>query len=203
MNSSHLGLFCFFHNSRWEVKRVVKDSIGQELGLPWGLSGKESACNAGGTGAACSILGSERSPGGGHGNPVQCSCLESPTDRGAWKPAVHRIAQIQTRLKSRGQRGLEACGPRSCLESPTDRGAWKPAVHVLAWRVPRTEGPGSLRSIFLPGESHGQRSLEACGPCSCLESPTDRGAWKPAVHRIAQSQTRLKCLAHHRTGTDT
>ena len=30
------------------------------------------------------ILGSERSPGGGHGNPVQHSCLENPMDRGAW-----------------------------------------------------------------------------------------------------------------------
>ena len=28
--------------------------------------------------------GSERSPGGGHGNPLQCSCLENPMDRGAW-----------------------------------------------------------------------------------------------------------------------
>ena len=30
------------------------------------------------------ILGSGRSPGGGHGNPCQCSCLENPMDRGAW-----------------------------------------------------------------------------------------------------------------------
>jgi len=31
-----------------------------------------------------SILGSGRSPGGGHGNPLQHSCLENPMDRGAW-----------------------------------------------------------------------------------------------------------------------
>ena len=30
------------------------------------------------------IPGSGRSPGGGHGNPLQCSCLENPMDRGAW-----------------------------------------------------------------------------------------------------------------------
>ena len=31
-----------------------------------------------------SVPGSGRSPGGGHGNPLQCSCLENPMDRGAW-----------------------------------------------------------------------------------------------------------------------
>ena len=44
------------------------------LGLPWWLSGKESACNAGDTG---SITELGRSPGGGHGNPLQHSCLEN------------------------------------------------------------------------------------------------------------------------------
>ena len=42
---------------------------------------EESACNAGDLG---SILGSGRSPGEGNGNPLQCSCLENPMDRGAW-----------------------------------------------------------------------------------------------------------------------
>ena len=42
-------------------------------GLPWGLSGKESACNAGDAGL---ISGSGRSPAEGHGNPLQYSCLE-------------------------------------------------------------------------------------------------------------------------------
>ena len=37
-----------------------------------------------------SIPGSGRSPGGGHGNPLQYSCLEHPTDRGAWRAAVLR-----------------------------------------------------------------------------------------------------------------
>ena len=35
-----------------------------------------------------SIPGSGRSPGGGHGNPLQCSCLENPLDRGAWRAIV-------------------------------------------------------------------------------------------------------------------
>ena len=39
------------------------------------------------------IPGSGRSPGGGRGNPLQYSCLENPMDKGAWRAAVHRIAE--------------------------------------------------------------------------------------------------------------
>ena len=45
------------------------------LGFPGGSGSKESACNAGDLG---SIPGLGRSPGGGHGNPLQYSCLETP-----------------------------------------------------------------------------------------------------------------------------
>ena len=54
------------------------------------------ACNEG-------VLGSSpglgRSPGGRHGNPLQYSCLENPTDREAWWATVHRVAKSQTELK--------------------------------------------------------------------------------------------------------
>ena len=43
-----------------------------------------------------------RSPGGGHGNPLQCSWLENPMDRGTWRATVYRVAQSQTRLKQLG-----------------------------------------------------------------------------------------------------
>ena len=52
------------------------------------LSGKGSACNAGDTGDAGSIPGSERSPGGGNGNPLQYVCLKNPMDREAWQATV-------------------------------------------------------------------------------------------------------------------
>ena len=48
---------------------------------------------------ASSIPGSGRSPGGGHGNPLQCSCLENPMDRGACQGIVHRVTKSRTRLK--------------------------------------------------------------------------------------------------------
>ena len=40
-----------------------------------------------------------RSPGGGHGNPLQYSCLEDPMDRGAWRAIVHGVAQELDRTK--------------------------------------------------------------------------------------------------------
>ena len=59
------------------------------LGFPGGLDGKESTRNVGDLG---SITGLGRSPGGGHGKPLQYSCLENPMNTGAWQAAVHRIA---------------------------------------------------------------------------------------------------------------
>ena len=46
-----------------------------------------------------SILGSERSPGGGHGNPLHYSCLENPRDRGAWWVVVHWVVKSSTQPK--------------------------------------------------------------------------------------------------------
>ena len=46
-----------------------------------------------------SIPGLGRSPRGGHGNPLQYSCLENPMERGEWWATVHRITKSQTRLK--------------------------------------------------------------------------------------------------------
>ena len=64
--------------------------------LPWWLSGKESACNAGDLGL---IPGSGRSPGRGHSNPFWHSCLESLTVRWYWQAAFHRVTKCQTWVK--------------------------------------------------------------------------------------------------------
>ena len=45
-------------------------------------------------------MGREDSPRGGHGNPLQYSCLENPMDRGTWQAAVHRVTQSRTRPSS-------------------------------------------------------------------------------------------------------
>ena len=60
---------------------------------------KKPPANEGDLRGTGSIPGLGRSPGGGHGNPLQYSCLENPMERGAWWAIVHRAAKSQTRLK--------------------------------------------------------------------------------------------------------
>ena len=75
--------------------------------------------------------------GEGDGNPLQCSCLENPVDRGAWWAAVHRVAQSQTQLKRLSMHVCIGEGngnplQYACLENSMDRGAWWAAVHRVA-----------------------------------------------------------------------
>ena len=49
------------------------------------------------------IPGSGRSPEGGHGNPLQYSCLENPMDRGAWRATVHGVSKSRTPLSMHPQ----------------------------------------------------------------------------------------------------
>ena len=77
----------------WRRKRLP---IPVFLGFPGGSVGKESAYNVGDLG---SIPGLGRSPREGNSYPLQCSCLENPSDRGAWWAAVYGVAQSRTQLK--------------------------------------------------------------------------------------------------------
>ena len=82
--------------------------------------------------------------GEGNGNPLQCSCLENPMDRGAWWATVHGVAQSQTRLSD-----------------------FTFTFHFHHWRRKWQPTP-----VFLPGESYGRRSLVGYSPWSRKESDT-------------------------------
>ena len=86
--------------------------------LPWWLSSKDCACSAGATGDPGSIPGSGRSPGGGHGNSLQYSCLENPTDKGAWRATVPKVTKSQTRLK-RLSTYMHTCPPVTLVHTRT------------------------------------------------------------------------------------
>ena len=66
------------------------DSSYTPFWLPWWLSGEESACQCRRHG---SVPGLVRSPGGGNGNTLLCSCLGNPMNRGAWQATVHGVAE--------------------------------------------------------------------------------------------------------------
>ena len=75
---------CFFCNIiTYDMKllRITNGETPTSAITPGCSHGKASACNAGDPGL---IAGLGRSPGEGNGNPLQHSCLENPTDRGAW-----------------------------------------------------------------------------------------------------------------------
>ena len=81
--------------------KCEKDSL-----LCGSSDGKEFACNEGDLGL---ISGLERSPGGGHGNPLQYSCLENFMNRGGWQgtvQGVHKESDITERLNT-AQNSLE------------------------------------------------------------------------------------------------
>ena len=70
---------------------------------------KNPPANAGGLG---SIPGLGRSPGGGHGNPLQYPCLENPMDGGARRAVVHGVTQSGPRLSTHHVQTLcQSLGP--------------------------------------------------------------------------------------------
>ena len=73
---------------------------------------KNPSANAGDVREVDLLLGSGRSPGGGHGNPLQYSCLENLMEGGAWQAKVHRVAKSQTWLK---WLNMHACITIICL----------------------------------------------------------------------------------------
>ena len=129
-------------------------------------AGKESTCNSG---DPSSIPGSGRSPGEGHGHPLQYTCLENPMGSGAWQTTVHRVAKSQTRLKRQHVRKYKDFrGGSDGRESACDTGDLG-------------SNPGSGR---YPGEGHDNPVQY-----SCLENPLDRGAWRATVRGIPKNWT--------------
>ena len=128
-----------------------------ELGtsFPGGSVVKNLPARAGDVRDVSSIAGSGSSPGGGHGNlqqhcclenpmapmgngtPLQYSCLENPMDGGAWKAAVHGVAEGRTRLSDfTFTFHLHALRKEMAIY-----------CSVLPWRIPGTREPGGLPSM--------------------------------------------------------
>ena len=86
----------------------------------------------------------------GDGTPLQYSCLENPVDGGAWKAAVHGVAEGQTQLSD-----FTFTCPFHALEKEM-------ATHssVLAWRIPGTGEPGGLLSMGSHRVGHDSSDLQ-------------------------------------------
>ena len=93
-------LICPFIETLTKASSQISEMLTRPSGLCRWQGGKESICNVGDrAGAMGSTPGSGRSPGGGHGNLLQYSCLENPMDRGAWWATVQGVTKSQTRVQ--------------------------------------------------------------------------------------------------------
>ena len=96
LHSKKLSFISFLSRS----KKKIKSCCVPKTSFPRGSDSKESACDVGDLG---SIHGLGRSPGGGHGNPLQYSCLDNPMDRGTWQTAAHGADTTERLSTAHGQ----------------------------------------------------------------------------------------------------
>ena len=128
----------------------------------------------------------------GNGPPLQSSCLENPMEGGAWKAAVHGVAEGWARFSD-----FTFTFHFHALEKEM-------ATHssVLAWRIPGTGEPGGLPSMGSHKVGHDWSNLATAAAyyregngtplqSSCLENPMKGGPWKDALHGITEGRTRL------------
>ena len=150
--------------------------------------------NAGDIRDTGSTPGSRRSPGGGHGNPLQYSCLENPMDKGDWWATVQRAAKNWTWLKLLSRRRQWHPTPVLFPGKSMGGGAWWAAVHgvakswtrlsdftftfhfhalekevathstIRAWRIPGTAKPGGLLSMGSHRVGHDWSGLAVVAP---------------------------------------
>ena len=101
--SSHMGLLEIYWGHVWlsqVILRLGTISIKFPEHFPGSTEVKNPSANAGDARDVGLIPGSGRSPGDGHGYPLQYFCLENPVDRGVWQAAVHRVPKSWTRLST-------------------------------------------------------------------------------------------------------
>ena len=123
------------------------------------------ACNAGDLSLMPSL---GRSPGEGHGYPLQYSCLENPMNRGAWQAAVHGVTESWTQLNNLHFFTLLAGAPQAeprgggdsdpCSSPPTSS-LLRFSPHLLPLRSPNPPLPGMRLQTMLPPGSGSSQSL--------------------------------------------
>ena len=143
------------------------------MGFPGASDGKESTYNEGDQGLIPEL---GRSPGGGHGNPLQYSGLENPHGQrslAGYSPGGHKESDMTERLSTH----MQTRDSRASLAAQTvknlpavRRPEFNPWVGKVPWRRAWQPSP-----VFLPGEVHGQRSLAGYSPWGCKESDRTEG----------------------------
>ena len=150
----------------------------------------------------------------GNGNPLQCSCLENPRDRGAWWAAVYRVAQSRTRLKWLSSSSSSSSrATQTPYAGETSRGGslhtgpaeWKEGVVIgeSCWDLVRAAAKGEAACVAsaegrsccqtkagLEGALISAPPLPFFPPISCQ--------WAPGVESIQKPEARKPSWCRHR-----
>ena len=147
----------------------------------------------------------------GNGNPLQCSCLENPMERGAWSATVHGVTWFRHNLATKPTPSLLDLPPTHPTSYPSRSAqmpSWAEPLYYTAgphwlfytwWCVYGSPSGSAVKNLPAnardtgdwglipglgrsPGGGHGNPLQHPC-----LESPMDRGAWWATVHGVAQS----------------
>ena len=90
------------------------------------------------------IPGSGRSPGGGNGNTLQNSCLETSKDRGAWWAAIHGVAKSLSQLSTHARMNMEKVGTQEELVGASYRSRFRlndgSRIGSILWMLHKTLG---------------------------------------------------------------
>ena len=129
-----------------------------------------------------------------NGNPLQCSCLENPRDRGAWWPAIYGVAQSRTRLKrlSSSSSSRASLIAQLVKNLPANRRPWFDSwVKKIRWRRDRL--PTSVFLGFPCGSASKASScnVEDLGSIPGLGRSPGEGKVYPLQYSGLESQTQL------------
>ena len=118
-------------------------------------------------------------------DPLQCSCLENPRDRGAWWAAIYGVAQSRTQLKRLSSSSRSSSWSRGLWNFPGGASGKEPSCKFrshrrhrwsLGWEDPLEKGNGNPFQYFYPENPHGQRSLVGSSPWGHKELDTTEWA---------------------------
>ena len=105
---------------------------------------KNLPANAGDSGDAAPVPGLGRSPGGGYGNTLLCSCLENPMDRGTWGVTVHGVAKESDTTEMTWRTHSHIVSSMMAVREDSVR----VPCHLATCALSAVPSPHSLKSLF-------------------------------------------------------
>ena len=141
-----------------------------------------------------SVPGFGRSPGGRNGNLFQYSCLVNSMDKAAWQATVmesQRAGHVWEMKHTHSHRTHSLPLPRRVFLQSQRHRRWgfDPWVGIILWRR-----NWELTPVFLPGKSHGQRSLVGYSPWGHKELDTTEATEHACIERVAQMVMNLSTM---------